>query len=293
MSFSDKLLSNKFIITAEISPPKGTDIKGMLKDASLVKDIADAINITDNQRAVMRMSPAAACSILQREGYETIMHMTCRDRNRLALQSELLGASALGIHNILVMSGDYPTRGDHEGAKPAYDLDSVQLLGLIQKLNKGFDFSGNRLTGRTDFCSGAVTNTEVNQPAIIKLQKKIKMGARFIQTQAVFDTDSFSGFMNKIESKLQGSFERVKIIAGIIPLISEKNARFLNKNIAGIRIPEDIINRMRTARNPEALGMGWAAELIKELRGMCGGVHIMPIGSHENTREMLEMAGMI
>jgi 5,10-methylenetetrahydrofolate reductase len=293
LSFRDKLLSGEFTITAEISPPKGTDTTAMLKDASLIKEIVDAINITDNQRAVMRMSPVTACYILGQKGYETIMHLTCRDRNRLALQSELLGASALGIHNILVMSGDHPTKGDHEGAKPVYDLDSVHLLGLIQKLNRGFDFSGNRLEGRTDFCAGAVTNTEINELALTKLEKKIKMGARFIQTQAVFDTDCFSEFMDKIESKLHGSFKKVKIIAGIIPLKSEKSARFLNKNIAGIRIPEDIIKQMRIARNPEALGMEIAAGLIKELRGMCGGVHIMPMGSHEKTKEMLGIADMI
>jgi methylenetetrahydrofolate reductase (NADPH) len=147
LSLRDKLLSGKFIVTAEISPPKGTDTTAMLKDASLIKGIVDAINVTDNQRAVMRMSPAAACCILQIKGFETIMHLTCRDRNRIALQSELLGASALGINNILAMSGDYPTKGDHAGAEPVYDMDSVQLLGLIQKLNNGFDFSGNRLTG--------------------------------------------------------------------------------------------------------------------------------------------------
>jgi 5,10-methylenetetrahydrofolate reductase len=291
LSFNDKLLSGGFIITAEISPPKGADTEAMLRDASLLKDVVDAINITDNQRAVMRMSPAAACYILEREGFETIMHLTCRDRNRLALQSELLGASALGIHNVLVMSGDHPIKGDHEGAKPVYDMDSAQLLGMIRKLNNGFDFSGNRLEGRTDFCAGAVTNTEINEPALIKLEKKIKMGARFIQTQAVFDTDSFSEFMDKIEPELQA--ERVKIIAGIIPLKSEKNARFLNKNIAGIRIPEDMIKQMRIARNPEACGVEIAAGLIKELRGMCGGVHIMPMGSHENTREILKIADLI
>lgn len=290
MSFSSKLLSGKFIITAEISPPKGCDTKAMLKDASMIKDLVDAINVTDNQRGVMRMSPLAACSLLNQKGYETIMHLTCRDRNRLALQSELLGAFALGTRNILVMSGDYPTKGDHAGAKPVYDLDSVQLLGLIQKLNQGFDFSGNRLKSRTDFCAGAVTNLVLNEPALIKLEKKIKMGVRFIQTQAVFDSNSFSEFMDKIESKLKG--ERIKIIAGIIPLKSEKNARFLNLNIAGIKIPEGIIDRMRSAKNPDALGMEIAANLIDELRGMCDGVHIMPIGNHENTRKMLEIAGV-
>ncbi len=290
MSFREKLESGRFIVTAELSPPKGTDLKSMLEDAELIKDIADAINVTDNQRAVMRMSPLAACSILQNKGYETIMHLTCRDRNRLALQSELLGAYALGIRNILVMSGDHPVKGDHEGAKPVYDLDSVQLLGLIQELNRGFDLSGNRLEGNTDFCAGAVTNTELNEVSLIKLQKKIRMDASFIQTQAVFNTELFSDFVDKIN---QIKSKRIKILAGIIPLKSEKNALFLNKNIAGIKVPKSLIDRMRKAKNPEALGIEIAAELINELRGICDGVHIMPIGNHGSTRNILEMAGIL
>lgn len=290
MSFRKKLDSKKFIITAEISPPKGTDITGMQNDASMIKDVVDAINITDNQRAVMRMSSLAACSILSQNGYETIMHLTCRDKNRLALQSELLGASALGIHNVLVMTGDHPAKGDHEGAKPVYDFDSVQLLGLIKELNRGFDFSGNPLHGKPNLCAGAVAGTGLNELPFIKLEKKIKMGARFIQTQAVFDTRSFSEFMDKIKNS--ETFREVKILAGIIPLRSEKNAAFLNKNMAGIKVPEDIIKQMRGARNPVFEGMEIAAELIKELRSVCDGVHIMPVGNHEKTAGILEMAGI-
>lgn len=290
MSFREKLESGRFIVTAELSPPKGTDLKSMLENAELIKDIVDAINVTDNQRAVMRMSPLAACSILKNKGYETIMHLTCRDRNRLALQSELLGAYALGIRNMLVMSGDHPVKGDHEGAKPVYDLDSVQLLGLIQELNRGFDLSGNRLEGKTDFCAGAVTNTELNEVSLIKLQKKIRMDASFIQTQAVFNTELFSGFVEKIN---QIKSKRIKILAGIIPLKSEKNALFLNKNIAGIKVPKSLIDRMRKAKNPEALGIEIAAELINELHDICDGVHIMPVGNHGSTRKILEMAGIL
>ncbi len=288
MNFREKLLSGKFVVTAEISPPKGTDIKGMLKEADFLKNIVDAINITDNQRAVMRMSPVAACSVLKQHGYEAIMHLTCRDRNRLALQSELLGAFALGINNVLVMSGDHPIKGDHAGAKPVYDLDSVQLLELIQKLNKGTDFSGSLLEGTPDFFAGAATNTELNELSLIKLGKKIKAGARFIQTQAVFDIERFSGFMDK----LNAIEPRIKVIAGIIPLKSEKSARFLNKNIAGIRVPDDVLKLMQASKDPQALGMELASELIKELRRFCCGVHIMPLGSHENTKKILEMAGV-
>ncbi len=289
MSFESKLDEGKFVVTAEISPPKGTEVATMVKDAGMIR-FADAINVTDNQRAVMRMNPVAACSILESKGYETIMHMACRDRNRLALQSELLGAFALGIKNILIMSGDHPVKGDHEGAKPVYDMDSVQLLGLVQKLNTGFDFSGNRLDGSTNFCAGAVTNIELNEIALIKFKKKISQRARFIQTQAVFDIEKFSGFLDNIKDT---GISRSRIIAGIIPLKSEKSARFLNKNIAGIKVPQDLIDRMKNARNPQTEGMEIAAELIKELHGMCGGVHIMPIGNHEKTKDILEMAGII
>jgi len=179
LSFVSALNSGKFIITAEISPPKGTDTSRMLRDADILKGIIDAVNVTDNQRAVMRMSPMAACSLIHKKGLETIMHITCRDRNRLALQSDLIGAHAMGIRNVLVMSGDHPVKGDHEGAKPVYDVDSVQLLAIIRKLNEGFDLAGNELAGRTDLCSGAVTNTELNEAELIKFRKKIQMGAIF------------------------------------------------------------------------------------------------------------------
>lgn len=277
------------MITAEISPPKGTDTSPMLRDSVLLKEIVDAVNVTDNQRAVMRMSPLAACSILQGKGLETIMHITCRDRNRLALQSDLIGAYSLGIRNVLVMSGDHPSKGDHEGAKPVYDLDSVQLLGMIRKLDQGFDLCGNELNGRTDFCAGAVTNTILNEVGLIKFRKKIKMGAVFFQTQAVFDVRGFAEFMEKT-SEIKS--RKVKIIAAIIPLRSQSSAHFLNR-VPGIRVPDDMIKKMKDAKNPEGEGMKIAVGIIRELRTMCDGVHIMPIGNHENTKSLLEMAGLI
>jgi len=237
----------------------------------------------------MRMTPLAACSALSQKGFETIMHLTCRDRNRLALQSELLGAQYLGIKNLLVMSGDYPTKGDHPGAKPVYDLDSVQLLDMISNLNSGVDLSGNSLEGKTEFFTGAVSNTELTEVALMKLGKKIKAGARFIITQAVFDGGKFSEFMDKIHDAGGG---QTGIIAGIIPLKSEKSAQFLNSNIAGVKVPDYVIRRLNSASEPEAVGIEIAADLIKQLRGVCDGVHIMPIGTHEDTRKILEMAGI-
>jgi 5,10-methylenetetrahydrofolate reductase len=294
LSFRKKLLSGKFTVTAELSPPKGTDISGMMKEAGLIKDAVDAVSVTDNQRAIMRMSPLAACSALSRDGFETIMHLTCRDRNRLALQSELLGAAYLGIKNVLVMSGDHPAKGDHPGAKPVYDLDSVQLLDMISRLNSGVDISGNRLEGKTEFFAGAVSNTELTGAALMKLEKKIKAGAHFIITQAVFDARKFSEFRDKIHDECG---KQIKIIAGIIPLRSEKSAQFLNKNIAGVKVPDDVLRRITAARDPEAVGtesvgMEIAADIIKDLRFVCDGVHIMPIGTHKNTGKILEMAGI-
>jgi len=289
LSFVSTLRSGKFIITAEVSPPKGTDTSRMKRDADILKGIADAVNVTDNQRAVMRMSPLAACDLIQKKGIETIMHMTCRDRNRLALQSDLIGAHALGIRNVLVMSGDHPVKGDHEGAKPVYDVDSVQLLGILMKLNEGFDLAGNELSGRTDLCAGAVTNTELNESELIKFRKKIQMGASFFQTQAVFDVKSFSKFMEKVNGIRP---KNVKIIAGIIPLKSLRSAEFLNK-VAGIKVPEDMAREMIDSKDPEAQGMEIAARIIKEIRPMCDGVHIMPVGNHENTKTILKMAELI
>ncbi len=289
MTFRKKLLSGKFTVTAEISPPKGTDISGMMKEAGMIKGSVDAVCVTDNQRAIMRMSPLAASSALSQEGFETIMHLTCRDRNRLALQSELLGAACLGIKNILVMSGDYPTKGDHPGSKPVYDLDSVHLLDMISRLNNGVDLSGSRLEGKPDFIAGAVSNTELTEAAFMKFEKKIKAGAHFIITQAVFDVGKFSGFMDKVHGTGR---KQIRIIAGIIPLRSEKNARFLNSNIAGVKVPGGIISELESAGDPGALGLEMAADMIRELHDVCDGVHIMPIGSHENTRKILEMAGI-
>lgn len=289
MSFSKKLFSGKFTVTAEISPPKGTDISGMMNEAKMIKDVVDAVSVTDNQRAIMRMSPLAACSALSQEGFETIMHLTCRDRNRLALQSELLGAAHLGIKNVVVMSGDHPAKGDHPGAKPVYDLDSVQLLDMISLLNSGVDLSWNGLEGKTEFFAGAVSNTELNEVALMKLEKKIKSGAKFIITQAVFDTGKFSEFMDTIRDTCG---KQIKIIAGIIPLKSEKSAKFLNKNIAGVKVPDDVIRRIKAADGAESAGMEIAADMLKELRDVCDGVHIMPIGTHKNTRKILEMAGI-
>lgn len=288
MVFTEKLRSGEFIVTAEISPPKGFDISASLYEAQLLRDLVDAVNVTDNQRAVMRMAPMALCHRLTELDLEPIMHITCRDRNRLALQSDLLAAHALGIKNMLVMSGDFTTMGDQPDAKPVFDLDSVQLLQLIEKMNSGYDFQDNSLDDPTSFCAGAVANpgSEPLTLHLIKLNKKAGVGARFIQTQAVFDTSNFKEFMAAVKHL------DIPVIAGIMPLRSAHNARFVNERIPGIRIPGSIIQRMESAAEPVVEGLEIAAETIQDIQSICRGVHIMPIRGNENTRRLLELSGL-
>jgi len=287
-NFREKLNSGKFLVTAEVSPPKGTRFSGSLEDARYLKGIADALNVTDNQCSIMHMSSLAFSKLLLDEGHEPIMQLTCRDRNRIGLQSDLLGAYALGIRNVCLMTGDYPSCGDHPGSKPVYDLDSVQLLQLVRKLDSGIDFAGNKLDGGTSFCAGAVTGIDPGKTIqLIKLEKKVRCGAEFIQTQAVYDVGMFEEFM-EVTSHLE-----VPIIAGLIPLKSFSMAQFMNKYISGISVPEEIMSRIKDAPDPVEEGLSIASETIKELMKLSRGVHIMPVGSHKNTQRLLSMAGIL
>lgn len=286
-NFREKLNSNKFLVTAEVSPPKGTNFSASLENARQLKGFADALNVTDNQCSIMHMSSLAFSKLLLEEGHEPIMQLTCRDRNRIGLQSDLLGAHALGIRNVCLMTGDFPSCGDHPGSKPVYDLDSVQLLQVVKKLNSGIDLAGSKLDGGTSFCKGAVTGINAEKTLqIIKLEKKVKCGADFIQTQAVFDIGMFEEFMEAINHL------EVPIIAGLIPLRSLSMAEFMNANISGISVPEEIMFRMKAASDPVEEGLTIASETIKELSKLSRGVHIMPIGSHKNTPKLLSMSGV-
>lgn len=288
MGFADVMGSGKFVVTAEVSPPRGTDISGALAGARLLQGLVDAVNVTDNQRSMMRMSPIVLCHKLGEMGFETIMHMTCRDRNRMALQSDLLAAHALGIHNILAMSGDYPTMGDTPSTKPVFDLDSVQLLQLIEKMNNGSDFQDKPLDSPTSLCAGAVANPGSRPlgPQLFKLNKKVLAKAMFIQTQAVFDAVVFNEFADAARHT------KIPVIAGIIPLRSAQNARFMNEKIPGVNIPDEAISRMEAATDPALEGIRIASETIADIRTNCQGIHIMPIGGHGNTRQLLEMCGL-
>ncbi len=293
MSFKEALESGKFVVTAEVGPPKGTDIEEMIHHIELLKGKVDAVNFTDNQSAVMRMNSLAGCKIALEHGVEPILQMTCRDRNRIGLQSDLLGAYALGVRNVLCMTGDHVSAGDHKGAKPVYDVESVQLLQIVDSLNNGKDMAGNELKGSTDFFQGAVVTPEANplEPQLVKFEKKVKAGARFFQTQAIYDIEKFKEFM-----KYARKFP-VKIIAGLVVLKSAGMAKFLNNYVPGIKVPEELIEELKAAGKEKALdtGLDICARHIRQLKeeGICDGVHIMAIGMEDKVPIIMERAGLL
>jgi len=291
MTLRALLDAKKFVVTAEVGPLKGTDTTEIEEIAELLRGRVDAANVTDQQSSVLRLGSLATSHLLRERGLEPVFQMTCRDRNRLALQSDLLSAHVLGIENILAITGDLPALGDHPEAKPVYDLDSVQLLWVIKRLNEGYDMMGNELSGKPNFFPGAVVNPGANTETaldlqLIKMEKKIALGAKFFQTQAIYDIDTFVKFMKRVEGF------NIPILAGIIPLKSAGMARFMNKNVAGVFVPEELINKLATAEDKARTGIGIAADLIKQLKDICHGVHIMAIGWEKRVPEILDAAGL-
>jgi methylenetetrahydrofolate reductase (NADPH) len=291
MSLQPAFEAGKFVITTEVGPPKGTDITELGEAAELLRGRVDAANVTDQQSSVMRLGSLPVCHMLKDKGLDPVFQITCRDRNRLALQSDLLSAWVLGVENVLAITGDLPALGDHPQAKPVYDLDSVQLLEVIVKLNGGHDMAGNELKGKTNLFPGAVVNPGANTEAalelqIIKMEKKIKAGARFFQTQAIYEPELFAKFMKRVEGF------KVPVLAGIIPLKSAGMARFMNKNVAGVFVPENLIERMADTEDKVKTSIEIAAELIKQLKDMCQGVHIMAIGWEKKVPLVLDAAGL-
>jgi len=274
---SRKMGDNRFIITAELAPPRGSHMADFLRMAAFVAPHVDAINVTDNQGANMRMTPLTAAALLVREGIEPIMQITCRDRNRLALQSDLLGAAAMGIHNILALTGDHISCGDHSQGRAVFDLDSVMLIQTIQGLNEGRDINGKPLDGKTTFIAGAAAAPEV-EPFVVtrpKLAKKAMAGARFFQTQAVFDPQRLTAFCTDVEPL------GVKVIAGVLILKSAKMAEYINRNIPGLKIPPAVVERLASSPDPAAEGLRIATELAVQCREICHGVHLMAMGRDE------------
>jgi len=289
-SFKKALGSGKFVITCEVAPPKGTNLEKPAHHIELLKDKVDAMNLTDHQSSVMRYPSIGGALMVKEMGGEPILQMTCRDRNRLALQAELLFASSRGIHNVLCLTGDSVMLGDHKEAKAVFDLDSSQLLAAIRTLEKGKDLGGNDLDGSPSLCAGAIVTPEANpiEPQLIKFEKKIEAGAEFIQTQAVFDLVKFATFMEYARQF------PVKIIVGIILLTSAPMARFMNKNIAGVNVPQPLIDEMASAPKGGAISKGIeiAGRMIKQIHNekICDGVHIMAIGKEELVPEIMAAA---
>jgi methylenetetrahydrofolate reductase (NADPH) len=297
--FREVLQEKEFLITAEIGPPKGTDVSRLIHHVEILRDRVDALNVTDNQSAVMRVSSLAACRLILEHGGEPILQMTCRDRNRLALQSELLSAWVLGVRNVLCLTGDYVTVGDHPETKPVFDLDSVQLLQTVQYLNQGRDLAGNKLEGAADFLAGAVVTPEADplEPQMIKFFKKLRAGARFFQTQAVYDLDRFRHFAEQARQWMKRAENGpVKILAGIVLLTSAKMARYMNEHVPGITVPESLIEELASAEKGQSLQVGIqiAGRLIRQIyqQRLCDGVHIMAIGKEDRVPDILAAAGL-
>ena len=288
MALCEKIKSGEFIITSEIAPPKGIDVEEILKDAELVKGRVDAVNVTDLQSSIMRTGSLAMCKLLLERGLEPVFQITCRDRNRLALQSDLLSAAVFGIQNVLALTGDHPSLGDHPSAKPVFDLDSMQLLEAIMDLQAGRDMAGKELKGSPKFCVGAVVNPGADpiEPEIIKMEKKINAGAQFFQTQAIYETRLFEKFL-KASSHL-----KTTVIAGIVLLKSAGMARYMNKNVAGVFVPDNLTEEIDKAKDKSAKSIEIAARLIKELKPLSNGVHIMPIGWDKKVPLVLDAAGL-
>ena len=289
--FRQAIAQKEFLITAEVSPPKGRDFAPMLHQTRSLKGLVHAVNITDSSRAVMSMSPVAASVLIQQQlGIETICQLACRDRNRIGLQGDLLGAAALGINNILALTGDPVKAGDSPDARSVFEYESVRLLQLIQKLNLGVDANGKALPHQgTNFLAGAAIDPQ--SPSWSGLQqrfeRKIKAGAQFFQSQLITDFDRLDKFVNQIANQAD-----IPILAGIFLIKSAKNALFLNKYVPGVQIPEHIIDRLAQAKSPLQEGMAIAAEQIQTAKQICQGVHIMAIKAEHLIPEILERAGM-
>ncbi len=288
MKLTDSFASGKFVVTSEVGPPKGTDTSEMLGNAELLKPRVDAVNVTDQQSSVMRLGSLVSSVLLKQRGVEPIYQVTCRDRNRIALQSDLLSAWAAGIENVLCLTGDYVSLGDFPQAKPVFDLDSVSLLVSAMKLNNGLDLADNKLQGVPDFCLGAVVTPAADplEPQLVKMEKKVRAGASFIQTQGIFDAERFAAFVN------QAKDFGVPIIAGIILLKSAGMARFMNENVAGVHVPDPLIQAMAKAEDRVQKSIEIAARLINEVKDLCQGVHIMPIGWERHVPAVLDAAGL-
>lgn len=279
-----------FLITAEVTPPKGGNPQRMLTVAQGLKGRVHGVNVTDGSRAVLRMSSLAACVLLQQQGIEAICQVTCRDRNVLGLQADLMGAQALGVLNILALTGDPLKAGDHPQARAVYDLESVRLLKLIQTLNEGQDYNHNPLLdGNLELFAGAAVDPQSASWSGLqkRFERKLEAGAQFFQSQLVTDFEQLEKFMTHIAAGCQKP-----ILAGIFLLKSARNAVFIQKNVPGVHIPDTLIARLEQAQDPLQEGINIAAEQIVLAKGLCQGVHLMAIKREDLIPEILDRAGI-
>ena len=296
------LADGAFAVTVEVGPPRGADPEAIRMKASFLRGVADAYNVTDNQTAVVRMSSIAGAKILLDEGLEPVMQMTVRDRNRIAIQSDLLGAWALGVRNCLCLSGDHQKAGaggklkGHPGAKNVFDVDSVQLLAILKDLReRGVQEGGDAVDAPVPFFIGAAW-TPLAPPEdfrVLRLAKKVEAGADFIQTQAVYDVPRFAEAVER--AREMGLTERTAVLAGIIVPRSAGMLRYMNANVPGVNVPEDLIARLKSAQDPRAEGIAAAVELIEAVRAIDGvrGVHLQAIEAEEVLPEIVERAGLL
>jgi len=294
VTLKEKIESNRFIVCGEIGPPKSCDGNVIREKSKYFKDVVDAVNITDNQTALVSLSSIASAKILLEEGIEPIMQMTCRDRNRIAIQSDLLGAAALGICNLLCLTGDHQKFGDQPEAKGVFDLDSIQLIATVAKMNSGYFLSGQEMKKAPDFLIGAAANpfAEPFEMRLIRLHKKVEAGARFIQTQPVFNMDIFTRWMERVvEMRLH---EKCAIFVGVMPVKSEKVLLHMKKEVPGVNINDEYIDRMKVARDPKEEGIKIAVEMIHTLQKIKGvrGVHLMPVMWESITPVIVKEAGL-
>ncbi|MCD6118110.1 methylenetetrahydrofolate reductase [bacterium] len=295
MNLRQLIESEKFIVTAELGPPQSANGNVIRKKAAYFKGLVDAVNITDNQTAIVRFSSIAAAKILLEENVEPVIQMTCRDRNRIAIQSDLLGAFGLGIENVLCLTGDYPTSGNQPEARPVYDMDSIQLIASVTELNRGVFLSGETMKTPPEFLIGGAANPFAPpfEMRIIRLQKKIKAGVHFIQTQPVFDIEMFIKWMDRVNQL--GLSRKTAILAGVMPVKSVKALEYMKSQVPGMRIHPSVIERMAQAEDPREEGINLASDLINQIREIPGirGIHLMPLMWESITPRLIEKSGLL
>ena len=286
MHLSELVKRGQFVITCEVDSPKGVNLEEFLNNADLVKDYVHAINIGDNQRAVMRAGPLAICHMLKMRNIEPVMELTTRDRNCLALQSDLLSAAILGIENVLLLTGYHPSVGDHAEAKPVYELDSVSLVNAAMTLTQGRDITGHALNGAPNFCFGvaATPGLEPAESHLARLKEKIAQGAQFIQTQTVYEPEVLERFMESISGL------KVPVLVGHVMLKSVSMASFMNSNVPGVTVPEKLIKELEGLPRQQLIetSLQISIELLKKMKPMCQGIHFMPAGWERHVPRIVE-----